>query len=724
MVTNHLISDFFQKIIDPECPSFHFINGTYGVGKTYLMEKTLDELEKSNFPYVALVFRLEKLRHFSDLSDFLTIQTNLNQSLGKMVIDEVSFFKNNYNNLLNNLSIRDDVSGLKEVITEFYLCFDYFHTDYLFQNYPSIELEKRTKEISSLFEKNIDKRVLLYFFEVQAESLLAPILNFVLQNKENVSKPFVFFFFDDYETSAGTIDWWIFNTLAPFLNKTLNDFIAYKLNDEGIKVCSLINLKFILFSRYTFFIKKFQKIYPHLKYSVTTIQPFSKDHIISFNLDNTLFTLFQPDEIVSKTYGIYFNLMVLSELHSSLDPDNLKEKYHKKIWEKISVRISLPLLDFIKFSSDLTMFSEEFVRFSFTNYYDYARLFQYFLDEEEIFQILHSENQTITMKATYSEIIKDVFHDTSFDSQEVRLIKMKFQNFYNNYGNLPLRARKMLRSLAYFDQFDFGYVIQKVFADDFDSVKLFVLNHPKFFDREDSIIFRLKENHRNFLSEINSLVDGERFKQKRIFLEKTIQDFSSFANNEVVRLRNELETLLKGIFDSENEMEKLKKEKELLLSKILSKQNDLNLLRDKYSKIGKKVPAVIFILLVISSILLYLLGNNLSYFFNDNLQNDFIGGLGIALKFIGITLFGAFVYLIINFLTSRTRTHHFNHLKNEINIIEQEYESLKNKLSNLKFDINVLSDSIEQKNKQKQEIQKKISEYVRAQQICYISATK
>lgn len=724
MVTKRLISDFFQKIIDPDSPSFHFINGTYGVGKSYLMEKNLNELEKSNFPYVALVFRLKNLRHFTDLSDFLTIQTNLSQNLEKMIIDEVSFFKNHFNNLINSLDVRVNDLSLKEVITEYYSCFDYFHTDYLFQNYPPIGLEKWTKEISSRFEKNIDKRVLLYFFEIQAESLLAPILNSVLQNKEGSSKPLVFFFFDDYETSAGTIDWWVFNILASFLIKTLNDFIAYKLYDRGIKICSLIDLKFILFSRYSFFIKKFQKIYPHLKYSVTTIQPFSKDNINDFNLGNTLSTIFQPGEIIDKTHGIYFNLMVLSELHSSLNPTNLREKYHKKVWEKISAKISPQLLDFIKFSSDLTMFSEEFVRFSFPNLCDYNRLFQYFLDEKEVYQILYSESQTLTMKSHYSEILKDVFCETNFGSQEAKLIKLKFQSLYNNYGNFPLRARKILRSLAYFNQFDFGYVSQKVFRDDFDSVKLFVLNHPDFFDKEDNIVFKLKENHKNFLNEINSLVDNKQFKQKRIFLEETIQNFHSLANNEVVRLRNELEVLLKEIFDSENEMVKLKREKELLLSKILSKQNDLNLLRNKYFKIGKKVPAVIFLLLVISSILLYLLGNNLSHFLNNNLQKDFIGGLGIALRFIGITLFGAFVYLIINFLTSRTRSNHFDNLKNEIYLIEQEYGSLKNKLSNLKFDINVLSELIEQKIKKKQEIQKKISEYERALQISYISATK
>lgn len=725
MVTNRLVSDFFQKIIDPESPSFHFINGTYGVGKTYLMEKTLNELEKSNFPYVALVFRLEKLRHFSELSDFLTIQTNLSQSLEKLVFNEVSFFKNHYFHLINNLDVKTNDSSLKDVITEYYSCFDDFHTNYLFQNYPPIELEKRIKEISPLLEKNIDKRVLLYFFEVQAESLLAPILNIVLQNNEGASKPLVFFFFDDYETSAGTIDWWIFNTLAPLLNKTLTDFIAYKLNDEGIKVSSLINIKFLLFSRYSFFIKKFRKIYPDLKYLVTTIQPFNKEDISLFNLDSTFYTLLQPDEIISKTYGIYFNLMVLSELSSSLvEPTNLMENYYKKVWEKISAKISPPLLDFVKFSSDLPKFSEEFVRFSFSNYHDYNRLFQYFLDENEIYQVLHSKNLTLTMKDHYSEIINNVSCNTSFDLQEVRLVKLKFQNFYDNYGNFPLRDRKILRSLAYFEQFDFGYVTQKVFGDDLDSVKLFVLNHPDFFDKEDNVIFKLKEHHKNFLNEINILVDGERFKQKSIFLVETIRDFRSFAKNEVIRLGNELEALQKEISDSENEMERLKKEKELLRSKILSMQNDLNLLRDKYSKIGKKVPAMIFILLVISSILLYLLGNNLSLFFNTNLQNNFIGGLGIALKFIGIIIFGAFVYLIINFLTSRAQSHRFNNLKKEINLIEQEYESLKNKLSNLKYDIHVLSGSIEQKTKKKQEIQKKISEYERAQQICYFSATK
>ncbi|MGQ9819140.1 MAG: hypothetical protein ACUVQ1_04360 [Candidatus Kapaibacteriales bacterium] len=722
MVTDQLILEFFQKISDKDSAPFHFINGTYGVGKSHLMEKTLEHFKGSNFSYIALIFRLENLQHFSQLPDFLAVQTNLNPGLEKMIFDEVSFFKSHFNDLLNNFSVNADDGRLKKNISEYYSCFDYFQTEYLFQNYPPYELEKLAKKISSLFEKNIDKRVLLYFFEVQAESLLAPILNTVLQNNQNELKPFVYLFFDDYETSAGTIDWWIFNTFAPFLNKTLNDFIAYKFSTDGIEVSALIDLKFILFSRYNFSIQKFKKILPHLKYSLTTIQPFKQDEVNKLIIKNNISTQFQPNEIIDKTYGIYFNYEILIDLNFNLSSLDTKSKYLKKLWEKISSKISHPLQNFLKFSSALEVFSEEFVRFAFTNYHNYHRLFQYFIDEKEIFQVLHPESLLISLKSHYFEIIKEVVSDYYTHSDDLTLIKLKFKCFYDNYGNFSLRERKILRSLAYLEQFDFGYVLQKVFGDDYDSVKIFVQNNPELFDNDDNI-FKLKESNKKCLTEINRLVDGDRFEQKRAFLEEMVHDFHSFAKNEVASLRNEFETLLNEIQEVENKLEMLKKDRELLLSKILSKQNDLNLLRDKYSKIGKKVPAVIFILLVISSILLYSLGNNFSHFFNRNLQNDFVGGLGIALKFLGITLFGAFVYLIINFLTGRTRYHHYESLKMEINLIEKEYYSLKNNLTTLKQEINILSESLEQKTKKKQEVQKKISEYQKAQHICYISTT-
>lgn len=722
MVTNQIENEFHQRIFSKESPAFHFIVGTYGVGKSFLINRTLNYLKGFKDPYVALIFTLPNIQHFSTLSNYLKVQTNIHQSLWKSIHDELNFFQNHYNLLLDELGKNSNFAFLKKIIINNYSCFDYFQSDYLFKKYPLLELEEYSKKISELFEKNVDRRVLLYFFEVQAESILATILNFVLQNKQLELKPLVLFIFDDYETSAGTIDWWAFNILASFLKKSLNDFIAYRFKDENVKISDLINLKFIFSSRHHFSVSKFQNSISELDYSLTTIKHFVEEDLVQLDWINDIPNSLKIENIIEKSYGIFSNLLILKDLDFDLSSTENKRFFFTKVWNKISSQISLPLENFLKMAFEMPYFGEEFIRFFFNNYYDYHRLVQYFIEEKEVFQMNSSEQQLFSIQPHYFEVLNSVLTLNSEFANDYKLICEKFKIFYQKYGYLSSRSRKIVRSLAYFDNFDFGYVTQKVFGEDFDSVRLFVQINPEFFESENNL-FHLKREHKKFLAEINQLVDAERYEQKRRLLGETINSFREYAIDEIVRLKDELVKVQTEHLKNEAELNNLDDETKILLSKIITKQNELNLLRDKYSKIGKKVPTAIFISLVFFSILFFILGNNLSQFFNSNFQNDFVGGLGISLKFFSIVLFGAFLYLIINFLTSRTRHHQFENLKNEINLLEGEYLTLKSRLTDLKFSVNELNKKIEQNTKQKEAIHKRIQELEKSQQINYINTT-
>lgn len=722
MVTTQIENDFLQQIVSQEHSRFLFINGTYGVGKTYLIEKILKRLKEFKFPYVVLFFQLEDVHRFVDLSNFLKVQTNLNQDLKTQILNDITFFRRHFDLLLNELVAQSKDSFLSQVIEEHYLCYDYLQAFYLNRNYPPFELEEFSKKISKIFKKNIDKRVLLYLFEIQAESIIAPIINLLIQNGNFEVKPLIMFVFDNYDKSAGTVDWWIYKILNSYSNKNLNDFIAYRINNGNFKVNELIDLKFILSSRSTFSMFKFKELFPETNFSVIKINPFKEDQLNSLEAVGLPHNC-KNNDLLTETFGIFYNLLQWKELDFEFSSVNKKIKFSQNVYNKIAKKLSKPLIHFINNSWDFRYFGEEIIRYTFSSQNDHNRVIKYFLEEDEIFQLLSYDKQLFSFKKHYSNVLRMVLTQNQELTPNVSEIKEKFLSFYEKYGNFSPLFRQIIRSLEYFNEFDISHFFERIYGDDFGNVKLFVQNYPEFFYCENNI-YRLKEEHKNALLEINQLIYGERYVKKIQLLKDSYKEFQSYLNEEINSLTNELQLVENQISNSDFELRRLESKKEKLFSKILTKQNELNLLRNKYLNIAKKNPAFIFVILVIFSFISFFLGNNLTHFFYSNFQNNFVGGLGIALKFVAIILFGSFLYLVINFLTNRTRSHQYANLKSEIDEIEKEINNIKTEFGDINNQIADLSLSIEENQFKKEKISKKILELQKSQQVKYIDPTQ
>lgn len=714
-------SSIIDNIVDDFSTPFVVINGTYGVGKTYCINQSIEKILHSEEPFFIFYFNPGQVEHLTQLPQTMKVFSNPKYNLTPNLKD-LEYFLNRYWALLDELTGIEP--GVADTFEEVYLLRSYFEGEYLGLS-KLYELNNYKSKIDELIEKNSDKRTLLQLQNVIIESILASIVEVSRDLMLDNTKLRLYFFFDDFENYAYTIDEWIIKYWFNYLqNKTLLDFISYKVDFPlgNLSLGKLFDSKIVVASRFKFPTKRFQNAEPKDKLKVIDITPLEPSEISSYLKSKN--ESIDSDFVFQETFGIPFNLdLLVSQLNHEADR-TIDKDYFQTIYNKIIEKYPSSLHRTIELLSCFDSFSEDAIRCLSENLDNYSQIFKYLIAEKELCEQVPSSNDMLRMRSHYKYYIqKHLSLNDTKNFKDFKVIADQYSSIYSALNEFTMAERKILRSLAYFNEFDFGEILQKSFAKDFAAVKEFVLEHPNLFEQKGKS-FSLKEPLRSKLDELNKIVDNKRYKLKKDFLNQIVTEQRNQWLSEIDKLRSELDDLSKEILVLEAEASSKTADLKQIQQELIVAENDLIELRSKHLALGQKYTWKPFVALVFSAVLFFLLGNNIYNIFDETIGGSPLQGFAIAFKIFSVILIGLFFYLLIDTFGSKEKKQRFKIISQSIKEGEDRKYQLQLRMSQVGAEIKNFKERHNELSKTQKDCQNKLEEIEKNLGVYYLDTTE
>lgn len=697
---------------------FLILEGTFGTGKTYILKETISQLIQTEQNYIVLYFDLKDCQHFHQIFNSLSYFTNLEGV--EHLAEEINFFLKKYLELINNLGKKNP--QLAQILIDSYKSRDYFETEYLGE-VPFLTLPNLTETINSYYEKNAEKRILLRLFDVISEAIIFSLYHIVLHNKIS-EKPKVLFVFDNYERSAGIIDHWILNHLYKYLEyKIFGNFDAYEIPEtiKKNKVTHSLDFKFILTTRYHFTSKKLYNSISEEKVKIFLIKAYDEEEVSEL-LEKHHLEL-DIKEAFSKTFGIPFALdYYIQKINFKNNDVSLKE-YYEFVANKIFERINPKFIETLKFISTFNFFTEETIRCLPENYLHYKKIFKYLSNNKDIVKKREFPPESFEIFPSYNFFIVNYLREVEIDKfKTYSEISSKFEQIFNTFKKLNTSERKVFRSLAYFKEFDLGETLQIIFQEDYSKVVNFVKTYPHLFEQKNSI-FSIPETTRYKLIEFNKLVDNINFQDKIVFINNVAKEIHEKHTNLIDTIKHQMEKNQEKITKIQISKSKIKNEIQELQKSIVSSENYLIDLNSQKYNISRKHIWVPFLLLVIASLLIFLIGNNILFIFSEAINIESIKGLGTALKIFSVLLFGIFLFMLVDLLSSKERKEAIKRTEEFIREEEEKLLELKECLNDYKGALKQFELEFSELLKENEKIENELNKSKQILEIHYIDTT-
>lgn len=711
------INDFAKEVQDFTYP-FLILEGTFGVGKTHLVQQTINLLLKSNEDVIVLYFDLNGCFHFHQIGNFLKIYSNLKGT--NHIYEELDFFTSRFLEVINELNYTNP--NLAKKIFDSYRFRDYFETKFLGEA-PFNTLANYRENVNKIFQKNIDKRVLLKLFDTISEALIFSLFNIYHYNKSS-NKIKLIFIFDNYELSAGIIDHWIVNHLYKYIeNLSFGEYESYEIANEwkNKKANLLFDYKFVISTRYNFAWEKLIANFSSKQVKRILFEPLKQEQIEDFLQHKT--TKISLSEIFSISLGIPLALKFIIDANlESLDTLD-KSNYYEFIANRILERINPKLHNTVKLISIFNFFTEETIRCLPENYPFHSLIFKYFSQNKDLTDKTNDAKDSLQLNQHYKFFISNFLQVN--EKENFLTFSSILENFNSNFEplkNLPLTERKALRNLAYFKEFDLGETLREVFQEDYPLIEKFIKDHNEYFCQKDGI-FSLKKELRKQLLEFNKLVDHFRYNNKLDIIKEASNNVKKKIQERINNFTLQKERNSERLHKCQIIKSKIKNEIQEIQKSIVSTENyliDLN--SQKYST-SRKYIWLPFALLALASIIVFLIGNNILYIFSESINIESIKGLGTTLKIFSILLFGIFLFLLIDLITSKDRKEAIQRLEEFIQKEEEKLLELKECLCDYKNAYKEFETEISELLKENEILDKEIEKLKRMMLIEYIDTT-
>lgn len=703
-MTNNLFEQIKNSTLNFNKP-FLFVGGTFGVGKSHYINKAIEQLVSSKSNILFVKFDLSTCKHIHQILNHINLISNL-KGLG-FVYDEVNFFIEKYKNLIENLTVRNE--QLANVFYTAYNLYDYYETDYLGIN-PLHSIVNYNEQINQSFEKKIDKRVLLKFFDVLSEAIIYSIFQ-ILHHNNIREKLQVIFIFDNYERVDSIVDYWILNHLYRyFVFKNFGEFESYEIIDglKNKKACDFIQFKFILISRFNFTLRKLLSTEPEDKIDIIRLEPFDKDKISEY-LDQSKCEI-SPNEVLNLTFGIPF---VIEKLHKHFNFDlteNKRKEFFEIIYQKIIERINPKLQDTLQLISVADFFSEETLRTLPENYPNHEKIYKYFVNNNELCLPNKYLLDAYQIRESYKFYITNYLKQVDENQYENYCkILSYFTSNIEIFKTLNKEERKILRNLAYLREFTLGEILQNIFQEDYPKIKKFIEERSSLFNYINDKYY-LPEEIRNNLLELNKIVDNKRYDEKNNFIQEIVKYTIEKIKKEIGRLELEKSQKQDKIKKINNIKSKISLEIQEIQKNIVCGENYLIELHSRKYKTNRKYIWLPFILLTFMSIIIFLAGNNIMLFFGEAINIEPIKGLGTALKILSILLFGVLIYLIIDTFASKDKKQAMERAEIYLREEEEKIRELKECLNEYKNAFKQFENEFSQTSKEIESLEKEIYE--------------
>ncbi|MCX7879981.1 MAG: hypothetical protein N2517_04905 [Ignavibacteria bacterium] len=711
----------FENAVNNGCP-FICLQGTFGVGKSFLVSKLINDILSEKANTFVFFFDLNDTFQFCNLYKSLRFKTNISE-LEKLNFEDLQFFSERFVEVLNELEGID--KNLSEFVASSYNFYDYLSLDYLGTNRLK-ELPKLENTINLIFQKKSDRRVLLDFLDILVETLLIPFVSLAAEKRDSDKSINLYFIFDNYELSAASIDYWIVKHLYRYLsNLSLHNFKAYTVEspEVNIKLSDIFNFQFILTSRNNLTARKILNCEPAEKLAIYTLAPLSKAE--TFDYSKRFSKEFDLEEVYKYTFGIPFILdLFFGEFDANLNREN-ENIFFNILYEKIFERVPKILKDSIDFLSLLPKFGEEALRCIPMNLETYGSLFRYLKNESDLAEPIPNTNEFYKIRTHYSIIIS--MNLKKKEKEKFDLLNQLANDYTIAISPIELLTtyeRKIIRNIAYFNEIDFGEVLETAFNEDYPDVINFVLSHKQLFIEKDGI-FTLQPNLRENLIKLNKLLDNVRFEQKTEFLNSIVVDFKEKTEKLLEESQLKLVKDQKELDELKTKRQTLEKEVVELQKEILNAENSIIETRSKYLNLSKKFTWIPFVFLALASIGSFVVGNNIMYIFNKILETEALRSLGIVLKLLSFFLIAIFIFLLIDLFASKEKKMALQKISDTLRKEEEEAFRKQSQLAELSNAIKSLTNSIEILTKEVENTSVKIAQYSKKLSISYLdNATK
>lgn len=710
-------SSVIKEILDFSYP-FFFVNGTVGVGKSTIVNEALNRISNAEENIVTIKLDLNQSHHFIQLANALQVGTKLKDV--QTLFDEVKFYLNKFSNLIDVLISKN--KNLASIFFDAYNFRDYFLTEYLNET-PFLELHRYKNQLDELFEKKIDKRVLLKLFDVLSEAFVYSLIQ-IKQTNELEQNLKVVFVVDNYEHGAGIVDHWVINHLyRTFYYKTFANFESYEIHKtlSNKKPIDFFDVKFVLISREPFTLKKILYSEPKEKVKNHKIQPYTKEELTSL-VENYNFQ--QPlEEILALTFGIPYAVdYIFQNLKCELNEENQK-RFFEEMFIKVTQRTNPMILSILKLISVFDYFTPEAIRCVQGTYPKHEKIFKYLADNSDLCEFYQKEPDLIRTAPHYKFFVSTylkIFEKEAFE--KFQSLFSQFQEGFNALKDLEYEERKIFRNLAYLKEFIVGEVLQNIFQEDYPKVEKFIKENSNLF-QVDNDIYKIPKEIREKILAFNKLIDNERYILKIEFIKESILSNLKEIKQKIENLKIQQQQNLDRIKKIQYIKARINEEIQDIQKKIVASENYLIDLNTKRYSTSRKYTWVPFTLLAILSIITFIVGNNILYIFNETMNMESISGLGTALKILSILLFGILLYVLIDHFGSKERKEFIRGAEEFINTEEERLAELKECLNEYKLALKQFDEELQIKFKENQSLEGKIESLEKILKVDFVDAT-
>ncbi len=648
-----LTEDFFSDVNDS---NIILLYGAFGIGKSEFLDALINKLNKEKYAdaFCRFDFHFDRefLVEYLNSSEFSVAGSEVvNISSG---FDETAYNKKHLGELLKIVQTADEKLA-DDLLSQYSL--KYFD----FEDKDNPDNKKIERQVKSIIDKKGEQRFLLKHERVIAESFLVDLMNFFypLDDKNfphyeaylaNIQSPIrLFFIFDNIDTITYSVVKWLNDVFLPLLaDGKFGDIISYEINDElkDVEISRFFDFRFIISSRINLMELDGMNYFRENNSRITTVE------LKAFDAGETkeYLALRQMDDADSELiYEFSLGLPFIIDLLIDYESDEINEVVRDSIYDTFTEKFldgrPSVIREAIKMSAFIDRFEEDYLRFNHFIGDEYKETFAYLKFSNDLYSV---ESGKIALKKPFRKILAMSLERTN--KSDV----IKYQNIASLYGKTKskypeLNSEKfdILRSLAYFGNFDTEYAIDMAFDDKSFSTKNFIKSHGEYF--EDNLHTKsVKAIHRETLDYYNKLIDGPKYELKKKLIENIWKQRAEKLKKELNERQEELDELNKQAEVYSDDPSKLKQEYDLHQREFIEKENDLIVLRKKLGTYSYNKYIFSLIVNVTAAVMAFII----AYFFPDLFATPKNHSSIIIIQYVLYFLSIVFLLIAFNF-TSR-----------------------------------------------------------------------
>ena len=662
------------------------INGEFLAGKTSAIQELITDIEFINqYNVYSYVNDWDKYNYLFDItSDFFE---NSNLQHPEFTFNESKYFVKSFFDTLGTLNISN-----KELFNE-------VNEYLLIENAKELD-DTLKKKIKSSIKNDLKKNLLLNYFEISIECLIADLLNnfFPLNNQiESLSdyllsrEPIkILLIFDDAQSVPSKIKNWFELFFAYMTSKKLGDLLLYdyKGNDSQIKLGEFFTIDLLFISRN----KSLEITGDDIKTEVITLgYPKSKELKTIYNE-----VLPNIDLVEVPILGI----PTLADFYSQIEEEkdnstavyavNHLLKYVPPEYQRLIIFSSL----FDEFTlKDLNLFEE--VELNNVEFDKLISNVDFITRSGNGFKL--NDKSKKLLFAVYQLIFDEL------DSMQLINISNSLKTSFQSFSNIEF---ELIRELAYFNDFDKTFILENYFENNKNLIQL-LENRTNYFEKDKSF-YSLKSEYSDLLKSYNTIRDNRISEAKKTKIESINLKYKS-----EIEKRNKV--LQEDVINVGNEIKEFTKEKDLMdiesdnLGKSsITLRNEINEIDNNLKPFihqnSKRKSTINFVALIVSVAIIFNSDRIAELIFGESSDFDLVI---IITFFLLLVLYGNG---LLRYFRVKFRSEELHALKQSKSNKEKEYDKLASELEIINADIRAKDSKIEDLKKHIERMNKQIFE--------------